>query len=204
MRTYVRKRVRTRVHAEVQEKRIRAIDRRRLSVCAVFFCTYSLSHTHTHTNTLIYISRRLCFSILSLRKFFCWCLAALLLYCALSLRFRSLSFALRSSTPINIEEERTHIKEFVCFPFVFGLLFLFPLFHLFILARIYVFADVKCTTHTYRKKKAIEGEEDEPIHNRQNERGRVVLLLLNMIFLFFSVFFSLLLGVKKSNWTLRE
>jgi len=113
-------------------------------VC-IFFCTYSTS---------IHISRRLYFSFLSLRLFFPMVGCPTIL----SLWFRSLSLFF-----LHYYQHRESIKEFVCFPFVFGpnffLLLFFPLFYLSTLARIDVFADAK-SAHTYRKKKT-EDEEDE-------------------------------------------
>ena len=82
------------------------------------------------------------------------------------------------------------IKEFVCFPFVFGLHF----FLLFCRSTSYSFDIYICRRqmHTYIQKKRLGVSETNIIEGK-----RMVLLLLNMILFFFSTFFLTLVAEKK-------
>ena len=128
--------------------------------CA-FFCTYSPSHTH--------ISRRLCFSSVD-SSFSDRCLPSF------SSWFRSLSLSLRLPSLYQASRKKESSCAFHSFsPCYMSSLFFLLSFSLsvaralsvyllfFRLARISVFADVKCTTtHTYGiKKRRTEGEKDE-------------------------------------------
>lgn len=147
-----------------------------------FFCTYCTS---------IYISRRLCFFFLSFSLFFPIVACPIFLFCS----FSSVSFPFSLSLFfLHYYQHRESIKEFVCFPFVFGpnffFFFFFSLFfYLSTLARVDVFADAKCArTHTAYRKKKTEGEEDEQTYTIEKKR---VMLSLNTILPFFPLFFNL-------------
>lgn len=77
--------------------------------CAVFFCcTYSAS---------IHICRRFCFFFLSLRLFFPMVSYPSFLFCSFPLVPFPFSLSL---VFLHYYQHRQRIKEFVCFPFVFG------------------------------------------------------------------------------------
>jgi hypothetical protein len=169
------------VHAVVQEKRIYK-DSRCVCVCVCFFLY------------ILYIFRRLCFSFPSSRMFF------LIVGCPPFL-YNSVPF-LHLSLFLHYYWES--IKEFVCFPFVFGFLFFFPSFcycsHLYMYVcrrqmRAYRYI------YIYRKKKT-KGEEDEHTHTHNGKRKNGVSWTRLVCSFYF--FFDLRSVKKKSNWALRK
>lgn len=104
MRTRERASERTRMRKF--KKRKLQCQREYLFVCILFFCTYSTS---------IHISRQLYSSFLSVRLFFPIVDWPTFLFCSFSL----VPFPF-SLLPSHCYLHRESIKEFVCFPFVFG------------------------------------------------------------------------------------
>ena len=159
--------------AEVQDGRMYEDSRYtsvRMCACVRIFLYILCIHTHAHTHTFPdnFVS------LFFLSESFFFRLSVALLFCfALSSRFRSLSLSLSSSSFTISSTSRETIREFVCFPFVFGLLF-FPFlsfsrclsrslarspFYLFILALASMY--LQTTNAHIHTEKRTENEEDE-------------------------------------------
>lgn len=143
----------------------------------LFFCTYSTS---------IHISRQLYFSFLSVRLFFPIVGCPTFLFCSFSL----VPFPF-SLLPSHYYPHRESIKEFVCFPFVFGpnffFFFFFSLFSICLLSLALMYLQTpNARTHTEKKRLRVKKTNT----HTQWKKKRVV-FSLNTILLFFLLFFNL-------------
>ena len=178
-----RERERAHARTEVQEES-NSRDSCYIRSCAFFLYILHI-YIHFQTTLFLFPFFQLIFSDS------CLPYISVLLFLFGFIPFLSLSLSLFF---LHYYQHRESIKEFVCFPFVFGpnffFFFFFSLFfYLSTLARVDVFADAKCArTHTAYRKKKTEGEEDEQTYTIEKKR---VMLSLNTILPFFPLFFNL-------------